>query len=166
MLDRSGSMSGRMGVATESMWAIKHALDTIGASTTVVLYGSQTSLLYSASDEATDKVRYASAGGGTEPVTALQHATNVLADSDRKVKLLLNITDGEWSKAEDANELVSMARRAGVLTALAFISERETTDIDAHESELVTAITSTDDLFTLGRELVRVATARNLSVAQ
>jgi hypothetical protein len=31
---------------------------------------------------------------------------------------------------------------------------------------LFTSITSTDDLFTLGRELVRVATARNLSVAQ
>jgi hypothetical protein len=167
VLDRSGSMSDRMRVAMESMWAIKRALDTIGASTTVVLYGSATSVLYGAHDEATSTVRGVSAGGGTYPVDAVQHAVNVLAQSDRKVKLLLNITDGAWERGADADELIATARRAGVVTALAYITNLavDSTLVDAHESELVTAVTKTDDLFLLGRELVRVATARNLSVA-
>jgi hypothetical protein len=167
VLDRSGSMSDRMRVAMESMWAIKRALDTIGASTTVVLYGSATSVLYGAHDEATSTVRGVSAGGGTYPVDAVQHAVNVLAQSDRKVKLLLNITDGAWERGADADELIATARRAGVVTALAYITNLavDSTLVDAHESELVTSVTKTDDLFLLGRELVRVATARNLSVA-
>jgi hypothetical protein len=168
VLDCSGSMSDNMGVASTSMWALKRALDKVGASTTVVTYsyGSSTGVLYRADEEATDKVRYVTANGGTSPLRALQHATNVLASSDRAVKVLFNITDGVWDEAESANELIATARRAGVLTSLAYVTAIGGTDIDAHESELVTPVTKTDDLFVLGRELVRIATARNLSVAR
>jgi len=168
VLDCSGSMSSNMGVASTSMWALKRALDTVGASTTVVTYSyaGSTGVLYRADEEATDKVRYVPADGGTSPLRALQHATNVLASSDRAVKVLFNITDGVWDEAQSANELIATARRAGVLTSLAYVTSIADGDVDAHESELVTRVTKTDDLFVLGRELVRIATARNLSVAR
>lgn len=168
VLDCSGSMSDNMSVASTSMWALKRALDKVGASTTVVTYSyaSTTGVLYRADEEATDKVRNVPANGGTSPLRALQHATNVLASSDRAVKVLFNITDGVWDDAESADELIATARRAGVLTSLAYVTSSVSAEFDAHESELVTPVTKTDDLFVLGRELVRIATARNLSVAR
>jgi hypothetical protein len=53
-----------------------------------------------------------------------------------------------------------------VLTSLAYVTAHAESEFDAHECEMVAPVTQTDDLFVLGRELVRVATARNLSVAK
>lgn len=168
LLDASGSMSGdREQRASNAMWGLKRALDKVGANCTVVSFswsGSER-VLYKAEETASSTVKRVQTGGGTDPEGALKYATRVLSESDRAVKVLFSITDGEWSNEEACDEQVRNLRRAGVLTALAHISGWETdpASINAHQSEIVSSVTNASDLFLLGRSLVRVATKRNLA---
>lgn len=168
VLDASGSMSGaREQRASNAMWGLKRALDKVNANCTVVTFswsGSER-VLYKAEESASSTVKRVQTGGGTDPEGALKYATRVLAESDRAIKVLFSITDGEWSNEEACDELVRNLRRAGVLTALAHISEytSEPEAVNAHQSEIVSAVSNASDLFLLGRSLVKVATKRNLA---
>jgi hypothetical protein len=166
LLDRSGSMSGRNADnAYKSMWAIKKALERVEARTTVVTFDSRTNLLYGADEKAGTTIRDAGADGGTNPESGLLYAKRVLAESDKAVKVLFMITDGQWN-TEDGEKAVSEMKNAGVLTCQALISHYQHTaeDLDnyRHSFELMTSIQSAKDILTLGKELVRMAIARNL----
>ena len=166
LLDRSGSMSGRNADnAYKSMWAIKKALERVEARTTVVTFDSRTNLLYGADEKAGTTIRDAGADGGTNPESGLLYAKRVLAESDKAVKVLFMITDGQWN-TEDGEKAVSEMKNAGVLTCQALISHYEHTAEDLnnyrHKFELMTSIQSAKDILTLGKELVRMAIARNL----
>ena len=166
LLDRSGSMSGRNADnAYKSMWAIKKALERVEARTTVVTFDSRTNLLYGADEKAGTTIRDAGADGGTNPESGLLYAKRVLAESDKAIKVLFMITDGQWS-TEDGEKAVSEMKNAGVLTCQALISHYEHTAEDLnnyrHSFELMTSIQSAKDILTLGKELVRMAIARNL----
>lgn len=168
ILDASGSMGGaREQRASNAMWGLKRALDKVNANCTVVTFswsGSER-VLYKAEESASSTVKRVQTGGGTDPEGALKYATRVLAESDRAIKVLFSITDGEWSNEESCDELVRNLRRAGVLTALAHISEytSDSEAVNAHQSEIVSAVSNASDLFLLGRSLVKVATKRNLA---
>jgi uncharacterized protein YegL len=166
LLDRSGSMSGRNADnAYKSMWAIKKALERVEARTTVVTFDSRTNLLYGADEKAGTTIRDAGADGGTNPESGLLYAKRVLAESDKAVKVLFMITDGQWN-TEDGEKAVNEMKNAGVLTCQALISHYEHTAEDLnnyrHKFELMTSIQSAKDILTLGKELVRMAIARNL----
>jgi uncharacterized protein YegL len=167
LLDTSYSMSGdSLTNASQSMWAIKNALDTINASTTVVTFSDRHRLMYGAEEYAGDTYRSVNADGGTDPFKAIQYAKSVLARSTRAVKLFIVITDGAWGSAEKSEELITSLREAGVLTALAYISssyERRLDRIDAHQCEIATNITNTSALFDMAQSLVEVALFRNLT---
>lgn len=166
LLDVSGSMSTEAKNAYESMWALKRALDKVGAGCTVVTFASDTRLLYSNDEQASNTMKYAGVGGGTSPLGALKYSTKVLADSSRAVKMLFTITDGEWSSAEECDKLVKRMRDGGVLTALAYIGgawDGQTASDKHHGSEIFSHVRSSADLFVLGRQLVKVATQRNLA---
>lgn len=169
LLDTSGSMQSNSEASYNAMWALKRALDKVGASTTVLTFAYQSKVLYSSDEQASSTIRNAGVGGGTSPLQGIKYAKDVLANSDRKVKLFFTITDGQWSEAEECDNLITKLRQANVLTALAFI----TGGYDAHDSlrdishgcEVSATIRSGADLFSLGRQLVRVATTRNLALA-
>lgn len=170
LLDKSGSMSQEIGMAYQSMWGIKSALDKVDASCTVVTFGSTAEVLYHANDKATQDLRSGGCGGGTDPLHALKYAQDVLANSARAVKLAIFITDGEWSQSDKCDEVVKTLREGGVLTALAYIptssweADRiaKGEAINAHQAEATSVITKADQLFGLGRTLVDVAIAKNL----
>jgi len=166
LLDRSGSMSGRNADnAYKSMWAIKKALERVEARTTVVTFDSRTNLLYGADEKAGTTIRDAGADGGTNPESGLLYAKRVLAESDKAIKVLFMITDGAWN-TDEGEKAVSEMKNAGVLTCQALISHYQHTaeDLDnyRHSFELMTSIQSAKDILTLGKELVRMAIARNL----
>jgi len=170
MLDTSGSMRGQEVPAFESMWAIKRALDKVDASTTVLTFSDRSSLLYEADEQASTNMKYEFRGGGTQPLQGIRYAKDVLARSDRKVKVLFTITDGVWNDTEACDEAIAKLRSANVLTALAFIGGARDVSADevasvSHGSEITAVIRSTADLFSLGRQLVRVAVNRNLATA-
>lgn len=167
LLDRSSSMSGsNASNAYQSMWAIKKSLEQVEATTSVVLFDSRTTLLYDKNDKAGNTIRDAGANGGTEPKEAILYAKRVLAESNKPIKMLFMITDGVWS-SEAGERAVAEMKQAGVLTCQALLYEGDKLNVDylnsiRHGFELVTQLTTAKDITTLGKELVRLAIARNL----
>jgi Mg-chelatase subunit ChlD len=170
LLDVSGSMSGMEVQAHESMWALKRALDSVNASTTVVAYSegkNETHTIYSANERVGTQMRFVPNIGGTDPTYALQYAQGVLANSLRAIRLLIVITDGEWSEncLERTEETIRTLREGGVLTSLAWLSGwlNNLNGKNLHGAEIVSLINKPSDLFYLGRSIVEVGVQRQLS---
>ena len=169
LLDISGSMGWAIEGAYQSMWAIKRALDKVSANTTVLTFGNKSHVLYSADERASTKTKYAGLEGSTEPHQALKYTRSILADSKRAIKIAITITDGVWWGANDADNILKYLRKAGVLTAMAYVSNPdyqkpgEVTHIDTHGCAVAVNITSGKDLFTLARKMVKVGVASNLT---
>lgn len=167
LLDKSGSMSGvNADEAYKSMYGIKRALDSIGARTSVVLFDSFSSLLYSADEKANGFIRDGGASGGTNPEHSLLYAKRVLAETTKPIKLLFMITDGAWD-TDEGEQAIKEMRNAGVLTCQAYLSQYQVSaehlEPYRHGFELLTQIKSARDILTLGKELVRIAISRNLA---
>jgi len=167
LLDYSGSMSGDNAThAYQSMWAIKKALEQVNAKTTVVLFDEEARLLYRADEKAGTTVRDGGTNGGTDPEKALLYAQNVLANSEQPIKLLFTITDGMWGEAKVSETVVRTMKQSGVVTCQAMISDygidKEYLENNRHEFELLTHVRTAKDVLTLGKDLVRLAIARQL----
>jgi hypothetical protein len=177
LLDNSPSMSWTINEAYDSMWAIKRALDKINASTTVLTFSDTHEVLYSNDERASHRKRYAGTGGGTEPYDALRYAKYVLANSDKAIKIIIAITDGQWYDGDKSNTVLRELRRSGVITALAYVDDREYNakrwgnpdaplpklTIDAHGCEVVEKVNDASQLFGLAKKLVKAGVSRNLS---
>jgi Mg-chelatase subunit ChlD len=166
LLDTSGSMGGApIQLASESMWAIKRALDAVNASCTVVGFSwdSSASLLFSSNERAESYVRHSPTGGGTNPTQALRYAKDVFAHSSRAIKVLFTITDGMWDATTKPHEVVRQLRDGGVLTALATLNMP--VGASTHEHEISVSLTNAGDLFNIARQLVRIGIQRNLVTA-
>jgi hypothetical protein len=176
LLDNSASMSWTINEAYDSMWAIKRALDKINASTTVLTFSDTHEVLYSSDERADGTKRYAGMGNGTDPEKALRYAKYVLAQSEKAIKIIITITDGAWWGDKASNDMLRELRRYGVITALAYVDDRqfwadryERTEplpeltIDAHGCEVVERVNNAGELFGLAKKLVKVGVARNLS---
>jgi hypothetical protein len=169
LLDVSYSMKNDITEAYESMWAMKSALDSVNSSTTVVLYSDaeSTRTLYSANERAGNSMRYGGCQGGTNPFKALQYAHGVLANTNRAIKLLITITDGEWNEdsVEKCDNLIQELRDGGVLTSLAWLSKYKVdlATANTHNAEIVSQVRNTSDLFHLGRSIVEVGIQRQLT---
>lgn len=167
LLDRSQSMQGTNArEAYKSMWAIKRSLDKVGANSTVITFDGYTRVLYSKDDKAeAGVIRDAGASGGTNPTQAILTAQNIFATTDKPIRILFMITDGAWD-SDKAEESVRKMREAGVITCNAIIEESlrtaESLERHRHQFELLHQITSAKDILLLGRQLVRLAIARNL----
>jgi hypothetical protein len=167
LLDVSGSMGGMIRDASESMWAIKKALDVINATTSVVAYSDNAMTLYSPDERAKDTMTYIGTHGGTNPTKALQYAQGLFANSNRAVKLLIVITDGEWNPdaLEKSEESIRNMRDGGVLTSLAWLTpyKIDLKEQNLHGAEVVCHVRNASDLVHLGRSLVEMAIARHLT---
>ena len=162
-LDYSGSMSGsNADNAYKSMWAIKKALENVNARTTVVLFDHNTRLLYGADEKAGKTIRDGGANGGTDPEEALLYAQNVLANSEQPIKMLFMITDGHWDSAK-GEEAVRTMKQSGVLTCQSLIGFGSR-DLEPyrHSFELLAGVENARSVLALGRDLVRLAIARQL----
>lgn len=173
LLDVSGSMAGDELPAHESMWAIKNALDSINASTSVIAYTDKgwgydpAYTLYSSDERVGRQMNFIPNLGGTDPTVALQYANGVLANSTRAIKLLIVITDGEWNGdcLERTEEIIRTMRDGGVLTSLAWLADFNI-NLNAknlHGAEIVCHVRNASDLFHLGRSIVEVGIERQLT---
>ena len=90
----------------------------------------------------------------------------MLANSERAIKVLIVITDGEWSNAKASDDIIQEIGRANVLTALARIDagdiERGDVHIDAHRCAVAVPINQMSDIVKLARALVRQGIKTNL----
>ena len=166
LLDTSGSLSSVMKEAYEAMWTTKRSLDKVNASTTVIGFSSYTNLVYSNSERAGTQMKFSSSGGGTEPLDALEYARNILAESDRAIKVFIVLTDGEWgwgNEDEQHDKIILELRRAGVITALGYLQNGgHNTNIKTHGCEVAANITDVSQVFVLARNIFKAGVKRNL----
>lgn len=170
ILDTSGSMCDVSKDAYEAMWVMKRALDKVNATTTVVEFSSWTNIVYAGDERATSKMRNARSWGGTDPQDAVRYARNVLAESDRAIKVFIAITDGEWyygNQQDESDKIILDLRRSGVITALAFLqtSTYVNQNINTHNCEVAADLRDVKSIFTLARNIVRAGVKRNLERA-
>jgi hypothetical protein len=166
LLDRSSSMQGHNAKeAYKSLWAIKRSLDKVQASTTVYTFDSHTHLLYSADEKADTTIRDSGASGTTQPEVAILNAQNILANTDKPIRILFMITDGAWG-GDKAEESVRRMKEAGVLTCQALLYPEEVSkeglERCRHNFEIIKRIGEAKDILSLGQSLVRTAIARRL----
>jgi hypothetical protein len=108
LVDNSGSMQTVMNRTLESAWVIKRALEMIDSRVTVYRFNDEARLLYSADDKANPSTyRTIRSTGSTNPYGGLLEAERILASSDRSIKMLFIISDGEWDNADANNEIIS-----------------------------------------------------------
>jgi len=164
LLDISGSMYHNLTQAYDSMWAIKRALDSINASTTVLTFGDYSRILYDANSRVALTRKHSYDGsGGTAPLDGLAFARNRLFSSSRAIKLLTVITDGAWFDKSASDAIIAEMRHSGVLTGLVYLadnsleelrsSEREF-KVDGHGCEVVTVLDKPTDITKFARQLV------------
>ena len=166
-LDNSGSMGGdKASNAYRAMYAIKFALDRIGANCSVIVFNSHTTTLYRAFDRANNSVRDCGTTGGTLAEYAVKYSTKLLAESQKPVKLFFAITDGEWSDTNLCDPEIKKMNNAGVLTAFAYIPDQhesvELTHEKAHFCEVGAVIRNPFDLVGMARTIVRNAIGRRV----
>lgn len=164
-LDTSGSMGWTMSAAFQYMWAIKRAMDSVGASTTVVSFDHETKLIYSSDERATHQYKYTGMGGSTDPLHAVEYAKSVLGNSSRAIKVFIPITDGDWYRDTECDELIRIMRKGGVITALAMLNESVYSNhaVNSHGCEVAVSVTNASQLYLLARNMVKVGIKRNLA---
>lgn len=167
LLDISGSMGDVIREAYEAMWVMKRSLDKVNANTTVVTFSSWSQIVYSNDERAGSQMRSGGAWGGTNPDDALDYARNVLAESNRAIKVFIAITDGDWY-GDKGDKVIMELRRGGVVTALAFIQTNSyggpNTNINTHGCEVAADIREISGILTLGKHIVKAGISRNLAV--
>jgi Mg-chelatase subunit ChlD len=161
-LDISGSMGNIIQDAYRAMYQIKAGLETIqGASCSVLTYNGETEVLYRADEPAGSTVRDAGCGGGTDGEKAVRFANNILAESDKAIKLLFVICDGDLGGVES---YVAKMRQAGVMTVLAWVGGAYSDPATAphFNFEVVASANTPTDLVSIARRVVNLAVERKV----
>jgi hypothetical protein len=169
LLDMSDSMKKFRAGVSEAAWVIKRAADLINAKATVIAYGKHDDyrLIYDGDERATMK-RFPSLTtlGMTSPIMALLEADAVLRSSDRAIKGLLTMTDGEWNSVREVSvgrrayrddELVARMTKDGVVTCLTYYAVEGATQPvkqNHHGCKYYKPITAVADLPKVFRQLV------------
>jgi len=178
LLDNSGSMRDMIDDAYNAMWSTKRALDSIGASTTVIQFGSYGEVLYPATQKAGPSIFTSrqGGGGGTDPFYSIKHAKEILDSSHRAIKIFLIITDGQWGAASACEQVILNMRMSGTLTSLVFLSDKEWEQrpwfypqqdgkqiIDGHKCEVVHALDNPLEIVDVAKALTKLAQRKVLN---
>lgn len=168
MCDTSGSMGNVIKEVSQSMWAIKRALEEIDGKVTVIGFSDKTKLVYGSNERATSQYRFWYDGGGTDPLDALLDAEAILESSRRKTKLLFVITDGEWSRSDDCDSTIKRINNIdGTISQIVFITssewimEQAVTDREAtmkryrHHAHSIELVSKPNELVSVARNILR-----------
>ena len=129
-VDNSGSMNrytrGGDGVtlneaASETLWVLTKSLKAMGADVTACTFGSGQQVVYSREDEKVKEVLQTGASGGTDALPLLEEAERLFRSSRRRNRLLIMVTDGQWSQDKACDETMRRIEALGVLSAVAFL---------------------------------------------
>ena len=122
LLDVSSSMHKSTFSLGEATWAIRQAVDDIDGKATVLTFETRHWVLAHPGQRPDDRMFVPHSMGGTNPLTALREAFRILADSRARNRLMVVLTDGDWSWPEKNEALIAAMREDGVTTVLGFLS--------------------------------------------
>ena len=126
LLDNSGSMGYHMDEVCEKAWIIKRGIETIDGSVTVYNFHSYSEVLYDKKDKAKPRTfRNIYATGSTNPMTALVEAERILTTTDKHIKMLFIVTDGEWDNTAECDNIIKRLNEKGVVTCVVFMGDYE-----------------------------------------
>ena len=124
LLDNSGSMGGYMTEVCQNAWIIKRGVETIEGSVSVFAFDHESKKIYDKTERALpSKFRYINSRGNTAPFRTLIEAERILTASDKSIKILFMLTDGDWSDNEECDKVIKRLNQLGVLTCLVFLSD-------------------------------------------
>jgi uncharacterized protein with von Willebrand factor type A (vWA) domain len=174
LLDNSGSMGGYMGKVCENAWIIKRGIEYIDGSVTVFNFHSDSEIIYNRKDKAKPRnFRSLHSRGSTNPLKALIEAERILTTSDKRIKIAFIVTDGEWDKTAECDEVIARLNKSGVVTCVVFmgdyegirqlIGESKKGDEHAiarlkqltHKAKMFHAVTKPKDILGIATELVK-----------
>ena len=174
LTDNSGSMGGLMKSVCENTWIIKRGIESINGSVTVYNFDSDSELLYEAGDKAKAReMRFVESGGNTNPIRGIIEADRVLSASKKSIKILFIVTDGEWEKEAQCDDLIKRMGEKGVITSVVFLGDykgyREVLGRSAmgdeqatqyiarlrHKARVFHAVSTTRDILNVATELVK-----------
>jgi hypothetical protein len=168
LVDNSGSMYSQIDRTLESAWIIKKALEDIDGRVTVYRFNDESRLLYSADDKASPNTfRTIKSTGSTNPYTGLLEAERILMSSDKAIKMLFIVSDGEWFNEDKCNAIVSRINDLeGGLTVSVFLGDlswyyendreryEETIVRLAHEAQIFHQVSKPQDLVEVATKVV------------
>lgn len=154
LVDVSSSMRSRVDATGRNLWIIRRALQNVGAEVRVLAFGD-VDQAYSASDigSRVDPEHYdifAAHAWGTAPARTLQEARRVLAQSTRKVKIVVVLTDGDWHDTDLSNSVLNAMTAEGTHTVAVGLGYT----VSAVQADARKTVWSTDDLVELFQDLV------------
>lgn len=160
LFDFSSSMDDEMVAASQALWAIKRAVESIGGVVTVIGFNYAAYTMYDKRSKAERaSYRQFTASGGTDPDEACDQARMILHYSKMKHKILLFITDGEWYGG-GADTAIRDFKKHGVLTALAYIETGGYGGgMKSHGCEVAETLNGSDGLIPLAKRLTTQAMA-------
>jgi len=143
------------------------ALKGIGADVTAVAFGSESQTIYSREDKVSKQVLSVNHGGGTDALPALEEAERLFRASNRKNKLLIMVTDGEWSDTQSCDATLRRIEALGVLSAVAYIDTNgQGVEGDrvykryGHGAQVFGGVGKSSDLLPWGKALVKATIKR------
>lgn len=142
LVDNSGSMYGQIDRTLESAWVIKKALEDIDGRVTVYRFNDESRLLYSADDKASPSTyRTIKSTGNTNPYSGLLEAERILMTSDKAIKMLFIVSDGEWNNQDSNDQIMSRINDIeGALTVSVFLGDLtwyKENDLERYEQTIV-----------------------------
>jgi len=124
LLDNSGSMGYHMKEVCQSAWIIKRGLENIDSTVSVYSFDHESKKVYARGEKAKPRsYRHVMARGSTNPLRALVEAERTFHASEKPIKVLFVVTDGEWDSETECNEVIERLNKLGVLTSIVFMTD-------------------------------------------
>jgi hypothetical protein len=124
LLDNSSSMGGLMRKVCENAWIIKRGIESIQGEVTMYSFCHESKLLYNKVERAKPRTfRFVQATGNTNPIRGLMEAERTLTQSEKSVKLLFIVTDGQWEMTEECDSIIKKLNDRGIVTCVVFLGD-------------------------------------------
>lgn len=165
LVDVSSSMSPLTQEVGEATWAIRRAVDDMEGTCTVFVFDSGPHRILAEGHQRPDERMFIpDAQGGTNPTSALTETFRVIAGSQTRNRLVVILTDGEWS-GRTSDDIIAALNAQGVITVLARLSDEWTKQYMVRHGETAsnhgcTHVADIDDPAELARLFKRVAAER------
>src|SRR5215467_8533983 len=157
LLDVSGSMTSQMRQLSEATWAIHHAINDIDGKATIITFSSGMRVVATPGKRPSNKMFRLRQWGGTDPEASLRHAYSYLSASQATNRLVVILTDGDWSGDyygnSKADELIKAMRETGITTVLAFLPTDQISKPKAHGCEYFKVIKEPRDFAVMFRDV-------------
>jgi hypothetical protein len=159
VVDNSWSM-GRLGMdaASQSVWAVKRAVESIGGEVTVIGFSDEATTMYPKGEKALRATfRRFGPVGSTSCDPAIDAARMIMHYSNKVHRIVLFMTDGAWDDGFSAEKSIQVLHQHGIMTALAHISNIPTLEPDDHGCQSAHVIEDPSGLVDLAKKIVKQA---------